>query len=76
MSLDEHVFNTEAHPFYVGDDKNRVDQLGQTYEFEESEKKIDPSRDGMGTFLQAWASVALDKLSDSDMDLYKQIIGI
>ncbi|KNZ59835.1 uncharacterized protein VP01_1655g5 [Puccinia sorghi] len=33
-------------------------------------------QNGFGTFLQQWARVDVDKLSDSQRDLYRQVLGL
>lgn len=76
MSLDEHVFNTEAHPFYVGFETERHEKLRQKYGFHDLDSKMDRSGEGMGTVLQAWASVDVEKLSEDEKVLYNQMIGI
>ncbi|KNZ56138.1 hypothetical protein VP01_2489g1 [Puccinia sorghi] len=79
ISLDDYVFNTEAHPF-------RIDTPGKPIQryWEKSEKDIgeiyDPpgvnkSERGYGTFLQQWARVDLDKLSESDRLVYNRVMG-
>lgn len=76
MSLDENVFNTEAHAFYVGSDVKHHEKLKKKYGFELEDSQVDHSRDGKGTVLQTWAGVNVKDLNENEKAVFENIIGV
>ncbi|KAI9630898.1 hypothetical protein KEM48_013476 [Puccinia striiformis f. sp. tritici PST-130] len=76
ISLDEYVFNTEAHPFRLeqaNGSKGSKAEIKRYWNGSDStldEKYYPPgilnNQTGFGTFLQQWSRVDLDKISDAD----------
>ncbi|KAA1129581.1 hypothetical protein PGTUg99_030524 [Puccinia graminis f. sp. tritici] len=80
ISLDDYVFNTEAHPFRI-EIPGKPAKRYWTKPDESLHKMYDPpelkdDERGYGTFLQQWARVDLDKLSQADRQVYNRVMGI
>ncbi|KAG0146546.1 hypothetical protein CROQUDRAFT_657175 [Cronartium quercuum f. sp. fusiforme G11] len=67
ISLDEYVFNTEAHPFKLTSKPSPFAIKGLDF--------IKDERYGTGTVLQTWSRVDVEKLSTEEKALYNQIMG-
>ncbi|KAH9442651.1 hypothetical protein Pst134EA_031697 [Puccinia striiformis f. sp. tritici] len=86
ISLDEYVFNTEAHPFRLqqpSGSKGSKAEIKRYWNGSNStlDDKYDPpgvhqNQTGFGTFLQQWSRVDLDKISDADRLVYNQVLGL
>ncbi|KAH9442654.1 hypothetical protein Pst134EA_031700 [Puccinia striiformis f. sp. tritici] len=86
ISLDEYVFNTEAHPFRLeqaNGSKGSKAEIKRYWNGSDStldEKYYPPgilnNQTGFGTFLQQWSRVDLDKISDADRLVYNQVLGL
>jgi len=79
ISLDDYVFNTEAHPFRI-DTPGKASQRYWAMPEKDIGKIYDPpgvnkSERGYGTFLQQWERVDLNKLSESDRLVYNTVMG-
>ncbi|OAV93851.1 hypothetical protein PTTG_01658 [Puccinia triticina 1-1 BBBD Race 1] len=80
ISLDDYVFNTEAHPLRIDIPEKPVKRYWNQPD-ESLDKIFDPpglknGEHGYGTFLQQWARVDLDKLSQAERQVYNRVFGI
>ncbi|MBW0489631.1 hypothetical protein O181_029346 [Austropuccinia psidii MF-1] len=80
ISLDDYVFNTEAHPFLIPS----ANKKGKTY-WTGTDPNIDklydppdvgPEDRGYGTFLQQWSRADLEKGSKNDRDAFNAVFGL
>ncbi|PLW55823.1 hypothetical protein PCANC_02256 [Puccinia coronata f. sp. avenae] len=79
ISLDEYVFNTEAHPFRLdipGKPVRRFwtkpdESLNNIYD----PPGVSPSERGYGTFLQQWERANLTQVSETDRQTYSIVTG-
>ncbi|OAV87248.1 hypothetical protein PTTG_29514 [Puccinia triticina 1-1 BBBD Race 1] len=80
VSLDDYVFNTEAHPLRIDIPEKPL----KTY-WNKSDESLDnifdppgleKGKHGYGTFLQQWAQVDLAKLSQEEHQVYNRVMGI
>ncbi|POW09525.1 hypothetical protein PSTT_06723 [Puccinia striiformis] len=86
ISLDEYVFNTEAHPFRLqqpSGSKGSKAEIKRYWNGSNStlDDKYDPpgvhqNQTGFGTFLQQWSRVDLGKISDADRLVFNQVLGL
>ncbi|KAA1111823.1 hypothetical protein PGT21_013079 [Puccinia graminis f. sp. tritici] len=79
ISLDDYVLNTEAHPFRIETPEKPVKSFwgGPDPDLDNS---YDPpgmkeGERGFGTFLQQWSRVDLDKISETDRQVYNKVMG-
>ncbi|KAH9811056.1 family 47 glycoside hydrolase [Melampsora americana] len=73
ISLDEYVFNTEAHPFKL----SKSNSL-RNYDLDSEEEEEGKGGKGMGkgSVLQVWAGMKFDELDEEEKEIYKEVIGI
>jgi mannosyl-oligosaccharide alpha-1,2-mannosidase len=80
ISLDDYVLNTEAHPFRIEAPEKLVKSLWAGPD-PDLDKSYDPpgmkkGERGFGTFLQQWSRVDLDKISETDRQVYNKVMGV
>ncbi|EGG01508.1 family 47 glycoside hydrolase [Melampsora larici-populina 98AG31] len=68
ISLDEYVFNTEAHPFKLRKDRKAL----RNYHL----KEFKDQEIGNGSPLQLWAGLRYDELDEGQKEMYRKVIGI
>ncbi|EGG03425.1 family 47 glycoside hydrolase [Melampsora larici-populina 98AG31] len=67
ISLDDYVFNTEAHPFKLGNRKALRNYSLKEYKDEEI---------GKGSVLQVWAGLNYEDLDEREKAIYTEVFGI
>ncbi|KAI7936935.1 hypothetical protein MJO28_015834 [Puccinia striiformis f. sp. tritici] len=81
VSLDDFVFNTEAHPLRIDNPGKVIKRYWDGRPDESIDKMFDPpgikeGERGYGTFLQQWSRVDLPKLNSEERQVYNRVMGI